>query len=116
MIPSVGQTRKKSDVGLGKVRNYNEVVDYLDALTPAEYSEASLLRMKQLDQACGNITSKVETIVVGGTNGKSSTIHFATKLLREEGFKVGAVFSSHVLTYNERIHLNFEPIVNKALA
>ena len=113
MIPNVGQQRKKSDVGLGKVRNYNEVVDYLDSLKPAEYAEACLLRMKQLDQLCGNITSKVETIVVGGTNGKSSTIHFATKLLREEGFKVGAVFSTHVLTYNERINLDFESISNK---
>lgn len=113
MIPSVGQTRKKNDVGVGKVRNYNEVVDYLDSIKSAEYAETSLIRMKELDQLCGNITSKVETIVVGGTNGKSSTIHFATKLLREEGFKVGSIYSSHVLTYNERINLNFEPIANK---
>jgi folylpolyglutamate synthase/dihydrofolate synthase len=95
------------------VRTYNEVIEFLDALKPAEYNESVLQRMKQLDQYFGNISSKVDTVVVGGTNGKSSTIHFAAKLLREEGFRVGALLSTHVLSYNERISLAAEPIANK---
>ncbi len=113
MITSVGQARKKQEPGVGKVRNYGDVVEHLDALKSSEYGEASLKRMKELDQACGNVTSKIDTIIVGGTNGKSSTMHFATKLLREEGLAVGALFSTHVLTYNERITSNFETIANK---
>lgn len=113
MIPSLGQARKKIDSSVGKVRSYNEVIEYLDALKPAEYSEVSLHRMKELDQLFDNITSKVDTILVGGTNGKSLTIHFAAKLLKEEGFKVGMLYSTHVLTYNERISTNFEVISNK---
>ena len=116
MITSIEQARKKSDASLGKARNYNEVVEYLDALVPAEYSEASLRRMKELDQQLNNVSSKIDTILVGGTNGKSSTIHFASKLLREEGFKVGALLSTHILTHNERMALNFEPVANKAFA
>jgi dihydrofolate synthase / folylpolyglutamate synthase len=116
MITSLEQARKKSDAGLGKIRNYAEVVEYLDGLKTAEYSEASVRRMKELDQCLGGITSKVDTIVVGGTNGKSSTIHFAAKLLREEGFNVGTVLSSHMLNYNERIAHNFEAIAHKSFS
>lgn len=114
MITSLEQARRKSDAGLGKIRNYAEVVEHLDGLKAAEYGEASLRRMKELDQYLGGITSKVDTIVVGGTNGKSSTIHFAAKLLREEGFNVGTLLSTHTLTYNERISRNFESIINKS--
>lgn len=116
MITSLEQARKKGDGNLGKLRNYNEIVDYLNALKPAEYGDASLRRMKELDQQFNNVCSKIDTVTVGGTNGKSSTIHFAAKLLREEGFKVGSVLSTHVLTYNERIALNFEAISNKVFA
>lgn len=116
MITGIEQSKRKRETGVGVIRGYSEIVDYLDALKPAEYSEASLSRMKELDSLCNNVTSKVDTIVVGGTNGKSSTIHFAAKLLREEGFKVGILFSTHVLTYNERVSINFEQISNKSFA
>lgn len=116
MNTSIEQSRKKSDPSLGKLRSYNDVVEYLDGLKSADYSEASLRRMKELDQNLDNITQKIDTVVVGGTNGKSSTIHFAAKLLQEEGFKVGTLFSSHMLTYNERLNLNFESVSNKVFA
>jgi dihydrofolate synthase/folylpolyglutamate synthase len=116
MITGLEQARKKGDGNLGKLRNYNEIVEHLNGLKTAEYSEAALRRMKELDQQFNNVCSKIDTVTVGGTNGKSSTIHFAAKLLREEGFKVGSVLSTHVLTYNERIALNFESISNKVFA
>ncbi len=114
MIISSEQGRKKGDIGLGKVRNYNDVVEYLDALPAAEYGEQVLVRMKQLDAIFDNVSSKMDTILVAGTNGKSSTVHFAAKLLREEGFKVGAAYSGHLLTYNERFVVDFQTISNKA--
>jgi len=116
MITGLEQARKKSEVTLGKLRNYNEVIEFLDGLKPSEYHESSLQRMKELDQHFNNITSKIDTIVVGGTNGKSLTLHFAAKLLREEGFKVGTLLSTHVLTYNERMSLDKEIIANKNFA
>jgi dihydrofolate synthase/folylpolyglutamate synthase len=70
--------------------------------------------MRQLDIALGSPSRSLDIIVVGGSNGKSSTIQFASQLLREEKFKVGACYSSHFLTYNERIVLNTkEQISNK---
>lgn len=114
MLTSVDQARKKSDSTLGKIRNYNEIVEYLNTLKPYEYSEAAVLRMKQLDSALNNPSSKIDLVLVCGTNGKSLAIHFAAKLLNEEQFKVGTSYSSHILSYNERICSNFESISNKS--
>lgn len=113
MFTSLDPIRKRSDASLGKIRNFNEVVEYLNALIPMEYGEQVLRRMKMLDQQLGNPSSKIDTILVAGTNGKSSTIHFTAKLLKEEGFKVGIAYSTSFLTYNERILIETQPIANK---
>jgi len=111
-----GKRKEKLEPGLGKIRNYNEVVEYLDGLKAADYSEASLRRMKELDSQFQGIASKVDTIVVGGTNGKSLSMHFAAKLLKEEGFKVGTLYSTHLLNYTERMVLDVEQVNNKSFA
>ncbi|MCK4650555.1 hypothetical protein KAT08_00085 [Candidatus Babeliales bacterium] len=105
--------KKSSDIGLGKEKNYNEIVQFLDSCRYQDYDEKVLQRMNELDKCLGNISQKIDIILVGGTNGKSLTIHFAAKLLKEEGFKVGAAYSSHFLTHNERMVVDFQPIVNK---
>ena len=98
---------------VGKIRTYNDVVEYLDGLKPSEYSEAVITRMQKLDQLLGNVSTKLDTILVAGSNGKSLTMHFAAKLLKEEGFKVGVAHSSHFLTYNERLCFEAQQINNK---
>ena len=98
---------------LGKIRSYSEVVEYLDGLKSIEHGEASLKRMQKLDKIFDNVSQAVPTILVGGSNAKSSTINFASKLLKEEGYKVGAVYSSHFLSYNERLSLESVTIQNK---
>jgi len=105
------QKSRKSTVGSAK--SHKEVITLLDSLKAIDYSKQSVERIKKLDKLFGNISKKVDVILVGGTNGKSSTIHFASKLLKEEGYKVGAAYSSHVLNYNERVSVNFESIQNK---
>ena len=114
MIP-VTQTQKGKPV-VGSVKSYKEVTSFLDSCKQIDYSRHSLDRMKQLEKLLGNPSQNLDIILVGGTNGKSSAIHFASKLLKEENYKVGAVYSSHILTYNERINVNFETIQNKAFA
>jgi len=114
MISTIEQLRKEP--GFGKSKSYNDVVEYLDSLKAIDYSEDVVKRMKQLDSLFGNISSQIDTVLVGGTNGKSLTMHFASKLLKEEGFKVGVAYSTHFLTYNERLSVNFECISNKTFA
>ena len=96
-----------------KIRSYSEVVSFLDKLKPIEYSSNVPQRMKDLNTLLGNVTDKVDIALIGGTNGKSSSMHFAAKLLNEEGFKVGISYSTHFPSYNERTVLNAQQITNK---
>lgn len=44
-------------------------------------------------------------VVVGGTNGKGSTVAYLEACLRAAGHRVGAYTSPHLLRYNERIRI-----------
>lgn len=99
-----------------KQRNYNEIIEFLDKAWNTDKNYKSLDKIKKLDQALGNPSQKLNTILVGGTNGKSLTINLTAKLLKSEGLKVGAFYSPHILTYNERLAINNEIISNKTFA
>ncbi|MEQ7418592.1 bifunctional tetrahydrofolate synthase/dihydrofolate synthase [Xanthomonas campestris pv. campestris] len=45
-------------------------------------------------------------IVVGGTNGKGSTVAFIEAIGRAAGWKVGTYTSPHLLRYNERVRIH----------
>lgn len=113
-MPKTTAQQKKSNIAPGAVKNYNEVVAWLDAHWSEGDKLKTLERMKKLDAALGNPSKKLHTVLVGGTNGKSLTVHFATKLLQHEGLKVGGFYAPHIVTYNERIMVNDECITNKA--
>lgn len=103
----------KENITAGKQRSYNEVVSFLDAHWKTNSNDQSLTCIKKLDQAFGSIAQKMNAVLVGGSNGKSLTIHFAAKLLKQEGLTVGAFSMPHILTYNELFSLNTELISNK---
>lgn len=113
-MKNINKDAIKSAVALGKQRSYNEIVEYLDANWSTNLADTNLTCMKQLDKAFGNISQKLNTILVGGTNGKSLTINFTVKLLMDEGINVGAFYTPHLLMYNERFSLNNETISNKS--
>jgi folylpolyglutamate synthase/dihydrofolate synthase len=97
-----------------KVRNYAEVTAYLDSLKKIDYSEEAVSRMQKINAALSQIALKKDLIIVAGSNGKSSTVQFAAKLLKEEGLKVAALYSNHILNYNERILIDATLIANKS--
>lgn len=113
----INATRKTTSRGKeivpGIQRNYNEIVEYLDSHWSTR-TEKDLSVMQALDKALGNPSKDVNTVLVGGTNGKGLTINFASILLKEEGFRVGSFYSPHILTYNEQFALDNETISNKA--
>lgn len=47
-----------------------------------------------------------QTVVVGGTNGKGTTVYYMEQLLVARGVKVGSTYSPHLQRYNERIRIN----------
>lgn len=103
----------KGTVAAGKQRNYNEIVEFLDNHWNLTDTHEHVSCIKKLDQAFDTPSQKIPTILVAGTNGKSLTINFTAQLLKEEGLTVGAFYSPHILTYNERFILNKEAISNK---
>lgn len=104
--------RRQESVAL-KSRSYNDVVEYLDSHWSVARQE-SLDRVKALDLELQNPSKAFKAILVAGSNGKSLTINFTTKLLAYEGLKVGAYYAPHILTYQERFCINETTISQKA--
>lgn len=107
------QTQTKNAV-TGKQYSYNEIIEFLDTHWNRSLQDPSLATIKKLDKAFGNLSQKLNCILITGTNGKSLTAHFATHLLKQEGITIGTFVSPHTLMYNERILFNNETIPNKA--
>ena len=109
----IKQTSPKDTLVLGKQRSYSEVVEFFDKHWGTNRDGKSVERMKCLDALFAHASKKIPTILIGGTNGKSLTAHFAAKLLQKEGLNVGVFYAPHFLVYNERFVLNNETISNK---
>ena len=58
----------------------------------------------------GNPQRSFPSALVGGTNGKGSTVAFASSILSASGLTVGSTFSPHLITYRERFRVNNELI------
>ena len=100
---------KKSSL-LKSPRTYNDIIHYLDThWNPT----TSLVAISQLDESFEFPSKKLDIAMVSGTSGKSTTIHYTCKLLQEEGLKVGAFYTPHIMSYNERFVINNEQISNK---
>ncbi len=92
-------------------RTYNEIVHYLDThWIPTK----NLTAISQLDESFGFPSKKFDIALISGTSGKSTTIYYTSKLLQEEGVKVGAFYTPHTTLYNERFVINNEQISHKA--
>lgn len=89
---------------------YAEVVNYLDSHWQPT---TNLTAITQLDKSFGSLAHTLKTVLISGTNGKSITAHFTSKLLQEEGLKVGIFYTPHITLYNERFCLDNEYISNQ---
>ncbi len=110
------KSTSKNIVTPGKIKNYNEVVEFLDAHWSVNKNDKDLKHIKSLDEALSCPSKKMDIVAVAGTNGKSLTINFTAQLLRKEGLTVGCFYAPHMLTYNERITVNNEMVANKTFA
>jgi len=94
---------------------YSSAVDISNTLTEwLEYIERQhpqsiamgLERVREVATRLGLKAPARKTIVVGGTNGKGSTVAFIEAIGRAAGWKVGAYTSPHLLAYNERVRID----------
>ncbi len=91
-----------------------EWLEYIERQHPQSIA-MGLERVREVAtrMALGAPAKKV--IVVGGTNGKGSTVAFVEAIARAAGWKVGAYTSPHLLAYNERVRIDGEDASDAAL-
>ncbi|KRG41923.1 bifunctional folylpolyglutamate synthase/dihydrofolate synthase, partial [Stenotrophomonas panacihumi] len=91
-----------------------EWLEYIERQHPQSIA-MGLERVREVAtrMALGAPAKKV--IVVGGTNGKGSTVAFVEAIARAAGWKVGAYTSPHLLAYNERVRIDGEDADDAAL-
>lgn len=77
---------------------------YLEQLHPSAI-DMGLERSGAVAQRLGLSRPAPRVITVTGTNGKGSTCAFLAALLQEQGLRVGAYSSPHLLRYNERVQI-----------
>ena len=89
-------------------------LDYIQSIGPKEV-DLGLQRIKPIYDKLirSKISSKV--IVVGGTNGKGTTVEFLSGLLVSKSKTVGTFTSPHLFTFNERIKINGKPVSDKII-
>tara|TARA_Y100001968_G_scaffold47349_1_gene37568 strand:+ start:452 stop:1648 length:1197 start_codon:yes stop_codon:yes gene_type:complete len=66
----------------------------------------------QLLNYINNPHQKLTFIHIAGTNGKGSTAAHLNSILQECDYKVGLYTSPHLVSFNERIRINGEPVNN----
>ncbi|WP_026676464.1 bifunctional folylpolyglutamate synthase/dihydrofolate synthase [Fictibacillus gelatini] len=72
-----------------------------------------LKRMEWMLERLNHPERHIKTIHVAGTNGKGSTVTYLRHMLEEAGYTVGTFTSPYVITFNERISVNGQPISNE---
>ena len=89
--------------------SYQETLAYLFSLERLGmvFGLESITRLLQL---VDDPHKRLQTIHVGGTNGKGSVCAFISSVLQKGGYKVGLYTSPHLVSFTERIQINGKEI------
>jgi dihydrofolate synthase / folylpolyglutamate synthase len=68
--------------------------------------ELGLERVRRVAERLSLLTPSCPVIIVGGTNGKGSTVSGLEAIYRAAGYQVGAFTTPVLWTYNEQVRLN----------
>ncbi|MGL4821126.1 MAG: bifunctional folylpolyglutamate synthase/dihydrofolate synthase, partial [Bacilli bacterium] len=71
-------------------------------------------RMHWMMKRLNNPNASLRTVHIAGTNGKGSTVQFLRTILQSSGYRVGTFTSPYVVTFNERISVDGQPISDEA--
>lgn len=97
--------------------DYAEALAWLDAhinleatRSPTRLAAPTLDRMRELVGLLAEPQHQYPVLHITGTNGKTSTARFASRLLEAAGLTVGTYTSPHIEAVTERMAWNGEPI------
>ena len=92
-----------------KLDSLNSWLERIQSLGPKEV-ELGLERISPIYEKLIRPFIKSKTIVVGGTNGKGTTVEFLSQLLISKKRSVGTFTSPHLFNFNERIKVNGQAV------
>ncbi len=87
---------------------------FLEALHPVTI-ELGLERVRAVYGRMGLDFSGQQLVIVGGTNGKGSSVAMLSGILRAAGHTVGTYTSPHLIHYNERVSLDGRHVTDAEL-
>ena len=88
-------------------RTLGDWLAWQESLHPKDI-ELGLERCRVVAERMGLLPAPYTVIVVGGTNGKGSSVALLECIYRGAGYRVAAYTSPHLLRYNERIKIGHE--------
>lgn len=88
-------------------------LERLESFSPVEIDLGLDRVQRVLDRL--SLPSVDRTLTVAGTNGKGSSVAMLEAILSESGLRVGAYTSPHILSYNERVRLDRQPVDDATL-
>ncbi|MBV6642604.1 MAG: bifunctional folylpolyglutamate synthase/dihydrofolate synthase [Cyclobacteriaceae bacterium] len=102
--------------------NYEESLDYLLERLPMFQRVGKAAIKKDLGntltllKALGDPHKEFKSIHIAGTNGKGTSAHALTSVLKESGYKTGLYTSPHLKSFTERIRINGNEVSKQFVA
>ncbi|GAK09275.1 folylpolyglutamate synthase/dihydrofolate synthase family protein [Geomicrobium sp. JCM 19038] len=91
------------------MNNFSEAFDWL--LSHRNYGiKPGLERIEAVLEHLGHPERVFNSIHIGGTNGKGSTVTYVRQIMQQAGYNVGTFTSPYVVQFEERISINGTPI------
>jgi len=97
-----------------RFQTLDEWLSWQEGLHPSEI-DLGLDRVRTVLCELGHQQLNCPVISVAGTNGKGSSVAMLEAIYLAAGYRVGAYTSPHLLSYNERVCLNGEPVADLLL-
>ena len=98
-----------------EIRTAADAIAYIHSNTWTRHAPG-LERMRELCRRLGDPQKSLRFLHVAGTNGKGSVCAMLDAVLRTAGYRVGLFTSPYLVSFNERIRLNGQPIPDAELA
>lgn len=91
-----------------------EWLDWIGKLHPSTI-DLGLDRVKEVAARLDLLTPHCPVVIVGGTNGKGSTVAGLESIYRAAGYKTGAFTSPYLISYNEQIRIAGKEVTDEML-
>ena len=95
-------------------RTLEDWLAYIERQHPQDIA-LGLDRVREVAERMALTQPAEKTIVVGGTNGKGSTVAFLDSIARAAGRKTATYTSPHLLRYNERVRIDGHEVDDASL-